>query len=152
LYEFRGKWHQEEASMAKQARAAAAASFPGAWRGPGGLVADPAPRLAPDALGDLAASYSEEEIFDLVVPKRTLARRHAKKEPLTVEESDRALRLARIADLAARVFGDVEKAGRWLRKPKRALGGTTPLAFLASEIGARQVEEMLVRIDQGMAA
>ena len=96
--------------------------------------------------------YSEAEIFELVVPKRTLARRQAKREPLTVEETDKALRLARIADLATLVFGDVDKAHRWLRKPKRDLKGQTPLAYLASESGARTVEQMLHRIDHGLFA
>jgi putative toxin-antitoxin system antitoxin component (TIGR02293 family) len=96
--------------------------------------------------------YSDDEISYLVVPKRTLARRRAGREPLTVEETDKALRLERIAVHAERVFGDPEKAHRWLRKPKRALNGETPVAFLASEEGARKVEEMLHRIDHGMAA
>jgi putative toxin-antitoxin system antitoxin component (TIGR02293 family) len=114
---------------------------------------EPAPRIAPDALRSLAAGgYSEAEIFELVVPKRTLARRQAKNEALTVEETDKALRLARIAELARKVFGDEAKAHRWLRKPKRNLGGATPLAFLASEAGAREVEELLYRIDDGMFA
>jgi putative toxin-antitoxin system antitoxin component (TIGR02293 family) len=112
---------------------------------------DPAPRAAPDAVRALAAGgYSEAEIFELVVPKRTLARRQARREPLTVEETDKAVRLARIADIADRVFGDREKAHRWLRKPKRSLNGAVPLAFLASEAGARRVEQMLHRIDHGM--
>jgi len=96
--------------------------------------------------------YSEDEIFALVVPKRTLARRRAANEPLTVEETDKALRLERIATHAERVFGDPDKAYRWLRKPKRALAGETPVAFLASEHGARTVEEMLFRIEYGMFA
>ncbi len=112
---------------------------------------DPAPRVGPEAVTALAASgYSEAEIFELVVAKRTLARRQALREPLTVEESDKALRLARIADLASRVFGDEAKAHRWLRKPKRTLSGRAPIAFLASESGARTVEQMLHRIDHGM--
>jgi putative toxin-antitoxin system antitoxin component (TIGR02293 family) len=60
--------------------------------------------------------------------------------------------LRRVLRLARGVFGDEAKARRWLGKPKRELGGATPLAFLASETGARRVEEMLHRIDQGMAA
>jgi putative toxin-antitoxin system antitoxin component (TIGR02293 family) len=111
----------------------------------------PAPRATPSAVTSLAASgYSEAEIFELVVPKRTLARRQARREPLTIEETDKALRLARIADLATRVFGDEAKAHRWLRKPKRDLMGQTPLAFLASETGARTIEQMLHRIDHGI--
>ena len=116
-----------------------------------GEAGGPAPRAAPEAVRSLAAGgFSEAEIFALVVPKRTLARRQARQESLTVEEPDKAVRLARVADLARRVFGDDMKAHRWLRKPKRHLNGITPLAFLASEAGARVVEEMLHRIDDGL--
>jgi len=110
-------------------------------------------RIAPAALGDLSRrGYSEDEIFALVVPKRTLARRKAANELLTVEETDKALRLERIAMQAERVFGDADKAHRWLRKAKRELKGETPLAWLASEAGARVVEEMLFRIEHGIFA
>ena len=110
-------------------------------------------RIAPAALGDLSRrGYSEDEIFALVVPKRTLARRKAANEPLTVEETDKALRLERIAVQAERVFADADKAHRWLRKAKRELNGETPLAWLASEAGARVVEEMLFRIEHGIFA
>jgi putative toxin-antitoxin system antitoxin component (TIGR02293 family) len=118
-----------------------------------GFVAAPATRIEPDALADLFRhGYSEDEIFALVVPKRTLARRRAANERLTVEETDKALRLARIAVQAERVFGEVDKAQRWLRKPKRELSGETPLAYLASEAGARVVEEMLFRVEHGIFA
>ena len=113
----------------------------------------PAIRARTDVISELhGLGYSEVEIAALVVPKRTLARRRAHDELLSVEETDKALRLARIAKQANRVFGDSAKAHRWLRKPKHALNGETPVAFLASEEGARKVEEMLVRIDHGMAA
>jgi putative toxin-antitoxin system antitoxin component (TIGR02293 family) len=113
----------------------------------------PAVRAHADVISELFESgFSEHEISELVVPKRTLARRRADNELLTVEETDKALRLSRIAKQANRVFGDAAKAHRWLRKPKRSLNGETPVAFLASEEGARKVEEMLHRIDHGMAA
>lgn len=108
-------------------------------------------RIEPAALKRLA-NYSDEEIHALVVPKRTLARRLSDGEPLTVEETDKAVRLARVDRLAANVFGDVAKAHRWLRKPKKALRGETPLAYLATEAGARVVEEMLTQIDHGILA
>ena len=108
-------------------------------------------RIEPAALKRLA-NYSDDEIHALVVPKRTLARRLSDGEPLTVEETDKAVRLARVDRLAAKVFGDAAKAHRWLRKPKKALSGETPLAYLATEAGARVVEEMLHRIDHGILA
>jgi putative toxin-antitoxin system antitoxin component (TIGR02293 family) len=146
--------------MAKQSRITVADTSRGSGKSDvlrailGSDVPDgPAPQAPPEALRSLSAGgYSEAEIFELVVPRRTLARRQAMKQPLTVEETDKALRLARIADLARRVFGDDDKAHRWLRKPKRELSGRTPLAYLASERGARTVEEMLHRVDHGMFA
>jgi putative toxin-antitoxin system antitoxin component (TIGR02293 family) len=110
-------------------------------------------RVPTDALSELTGhGYTETEIFALVIPKRTLARRRAGKEMLTIEETDKALRLKRIAIQAERVFGDPAKAYRWLRKPKRALNGETPVSFLASEAGARAIEGWLGRIEHGMAA
>jgi putative toxin-antitoxin system antitoxin component (TIGR02293 family) len=113
----------------------------------------PAARARTDIVDELVRhGYSEKELSDLVVPKRTLARRRAENALLTVEETDKALRLKRIATIAERVFGNRTKAHRWLRKPKRGLSGDTPVAYLASENGARVVEEMLGRIEHGIYA
>jgi putative toxin-antitoxin system antitoxin component (TIGR02293 family) len=118
-----------------------------------GFLAELSTRAEAAALGGLSRhGYSEDEIFALVVPKRTLARRKAAHERLTVEETDKMLRLERIAAQAERVFGAPEKAYRWLRKGKRELQGEAPLAYLASEAGARVVEEMLFRIEHGIFA
>jgi putative toxin-antitoxin system antitoxin component (TIGR02293 family) len=113
----------------------------------------PTARARPNALAELAQhGFSEDEVFQLVVPRRTLARRRARNELLTVEETDKALRLMRIALQAERVFGEPDKAYRWLRKPKRGLNGETPVAYLATEAGARAIETWLIRIEHGMAA
>jgi putative toxin-antitoxin system antitoxin component (TIGR02293 family) len=106
-------------------------------------------QVEPAALKHLRG-FTEDEIHSLVVPRRTLARRVADREPLTVEETDKAVRLARVDRLASDVFGDAAKAHRWLRKPKGSLEGETPLAYLATEAGARVVEEMLNQIDHGI--
>ena len=71
-------------------------------------------------------------------------------KPRTVRKTGRTIRLARVTALAEQTFGDKAKARRWLRKPKRGLGRTTPRACLGSETGARRVEEMLYRIDGGV--
>ncbi|WP_181699371.1 type II RES/Xre toxin-antitoxin system antitoxin [Chthonobacter albigriseus] len=71
---------------------------------------------------------------------------------LSPEQSDRAVRLARIVALAERVFANREKAFLWLRLPSEQLDGRTPFAYLTTETGARFVEEMLMRIDHGIAA
>jgi putative toxin-antitoxin system antitoxin component (TIGR02293 family) len=95
---------------------------------------------------------SDEEIYSYIVPRRTLAHRRSRGESLTHDESDRAVRIARMTSLAEEVFGDEEKAGRWLRKPKNRFEGRTPLEMLRTEAGARLVEEMLLQLDYGFAA
>lgn len=64
-------------------------------------------------------------------------------------ESDRLYRLARIVALANEFLGDHEKAIRWLKRPNRALGGIAPVAVLDTELGSRQVENILGRIAYG---
>jgi putative toxin-antitoxin system antitoxin component (TIGR02293 family) len=68
---------------------------------------------------------------------------------LTSYESDRLYRLARIVALATESLGDHARAARWLKRPNRALGGVPPLAAIDTELGARQVEKVLGRIDYG---
>jgi putative toxin-antitoxin system antitoxin component (TIGR02293 family) len=64
-------------------------------------------------------------------------------------ESDRLYRLARIIALANEFIGDHEKAVRWLKRPNRALGGIAPVEVVDTELGARQVENVLGRIAFG---
>jgi len=102
----------------------------------------------------------EKEIYAVIIPRRTLQHRRARKEKLTREESDRAVRLARLAALAEDVFGagnaeDVfaaQNGMRWLRAPKKRFHGRTPMDMIATETGSRLVEEALYQIDEGMAA
>lgn len=95
---------------------------------------------------------SDEEIYSLIVPRRTLVHRKTRRESLTHDESDRAVRIARIASLAEEVFGDDAKASRWLRKIKTRFEGRSPLEMLRTEAGARLVEEMLLQLDYGFVA
>jgi putative toxin-antitoxin system antitoxin component (TIGR02293 family) len=95
---------------------------------------------------------SDAEVYQLILPRRTLAHRVAKHQPLSREESDRAVRVARITSMAEQVFGDSERAWRWLRKPKRHFDGKTPMKMLGTEAGARLVEEIVQQIDHGLLA
>ena len=94
--------------------------------------------------------FSMKEVQELVINPRTLRHRRARRERLSSEESDRVVRLARTVSSAERTFGDREQAWRWLRKPNRSLGGQRPIDLLATETGARAVEESLIRLDEGM--
>lgn len=100
----------------------------------------------------LLHGFGREELFNLVVPRRTLTRRRQSGERLSPEESDRAVRLARITALAERIFANNETAHGWLREPSRTLDGATPLDLLHTETGAQLVEQTLHRIDFGMLA
>jgi putative toxin-antitoxin system antitoxin component (TIGR02293 family) len=95
---------------------------------------------------------SHEEIYSFIVPRRTLVHRKTRRESLTHDESDRAVRIARVTSLAEEVFGDDAKASRWLRKAKTRFEGRSPLEMLRTEAGARLVEEMLLQLDYGFAA
>jgi putative toxin-antitoxin system antitoxin component (TIGR02293 family) len=96
--------------------------------------------------------FSNEEIARLVIAARTQRHRRAKKQPLTVEESDRVVRLARIQSIAEDVFGDAERANSWLREKLGILDHNAPLDLAQTESGARVVEQILAKIDWGAAA
>lgn len=85
----------------------------------------------------------------LALPKRTLSRRK-RQDRLTADESDRLMRLARVAAHAIGVLGTSEKAANWLKKPNRALGSVTPLSQMDTEAGVRMVEQVLGRIEHGV--
>jgi putative toxin-antitoxin system antitoxin component (TIGR02293 family) len=94
----------------------------------------------------------EKEIYSVIVPRRTLQHRRARNEDLSREESDRAVRLARLAALTENFFGDSKAGMLWLRSPKKRFHGRTPVDIMATEAGSRLVEEALYQIDEGMAA
>ncbi len=100
----------------------------------------------------MRGGFSSAEVYSLIVPRRTLAHRLARHQSLSLEESDRAVRVARIAALGEEVFGERDRAWRWLRKAKRQFRGKSPIEMLTTEAGARIVEELLIQIDDGMAA
>lgn len=79
---------------------------------------------------------------------RSLQRRR-REGRLAQYESDRLYRLARIVALAKHYLGNDEMATRWLRRPNRALGGSTPLQLIDTELGARTVENVLGRVAYG---
>lgn len=104
------------------------------------------------AVEELLASgvIDRGDLFELVIPQRTLSHRRAKGQDLTPEESNRLARVAGIVLRTLELFETPEVAARWLRRPNRALGGERPLELLASDAGARAVEQVLGRIEHGV--
>jgi len=86
----------------------------------------------------------------IAIPLRTLSRRQ-KEGRLTPEESDRLWRAATLFDLALDLFeGDLPAARRWLQQPQPALGNASPLDFASTDIGAREVENLIGRLEHGI--
>lgn len=99
-----------------------------------------------------ASGVELKDIYDIVIPARTLKHRRSHKQSLSPDESDKLARLVRVFDQALTVFGDVEQARRWLNRPKKRFEERTPLQMLRTDFGGRMVEEMLGQIDEGMFA
>lgn len=85
----------------------------------------------------------------LGISKATLHRRKAAGR-LDVAESDRVVRFARLLGKAVSVLESIEDARRWLRSPQVGLGGSIPLEYAETEVGAREVENLLGRIEYGV--
>jgi len=86
------------------------------------------------------------------IPKRTLTRRQAEGR-LHSDESDRLLRVSRIFELAVDLFeGDVNAARQWLQTPQRGLAKEMPLEFASTDVGAREVENLIARLEHGVFA
>ncbi len=89
-----------------------------------------------------------QELADaLDLSSRSLQRR--RRGRLARFESDRLYRMARLLALARESLGDGARASRWLKRSNRALGGVAPIAAVDTELGARQVENLLGRIAYG---
>jgi len=102
-----------------------------------------------DALRDMLDLTAEALAAHLAIPRSTLARRR-KAGHLDMQESDRLLRYARLFALARQILQEDAAAREWLKAPARALGYVTPLEFAETEVGVREVENLLGRIAYGV--
>ncbi|MCK5542441.1 MAG: DUF2384 domain-containing protein [Desulfobacterales bacterium] len=73
-----------------------------------------------------------------------------KKGVFSFAESERLFRIKRIFNMALRVFEDSNLTKQWFKKPLVHLQGQAPIDFLDTEIGAREVENLLGRIEHGV--
>lgn len=86
----------------------------------------------------------------LGISKATFHRRKGDASKLPPAVSDRVVRYARLLGQAYKVFEDRETAKQWLKAPQFGLGGAVPLDYARTEIGAREVENLLGRIEFGV--
>jgi len=97
----------------------------------------------------LGVSLAETARLVQITP-RTLARRRAQGR-LQPDESDRVVRASRLFALACDLFeGDSAAARRWLTMPRAALGNRSPFDVSKTEVGAREVERLIGRLEHGV--
>lgn len=99
--------------------------------------------------------FPDKRVLDLklIAPESTLRRRVENNQSLTVDESERMMRFARITSLAEGLFGSEARAKAWLSKPGRFVAGAdpvSPLELATTESGARIVEAIILRVEHGM--
>jgi len=104
-----------------------------------------------DALRDLLGLTMENLAGRIGISIATLSRRRQRGQRLDPGHGDRVLRLARLFHLATQLFdGDEDTARAWLSKPARAFDGETPLDHADTEAGAREVEQLLGRLEHSV--
>ena len=93
---------------------------------------------------------TEERLAALLGISRATLHRRKKTGHLDRSESDRLVRYARIFHGAVAFFQSPEAAAKWLNSPAIAFNGETPLDYADTEIGAREVEALIWRIENGV--
>lgn len=98
-------------------------------------------------------ALSQAQLLDVVqIPQRTFTRRKQEGR-FHADESDRLLRVSRLFARALELFdGDAAAARQWLSTPQPALGDVVPLELAKTELGAREVEAAIGRIEHGVFA
>ena len=99
------------------------------------------------------AGFTTDELAKVIqIPPRTYARRVASNSRLKVHEGERAVRLMRLFERAKQVFGTDENTRGWFNAKILALGRKTPLEYAQTEPGAREVEDIIGRIEHGIVS
>lgn len=86
------------------------------------------------------------------ISERTVSRKKKVAGRLSLVESDRLYRIAKMFALAKSVFENSDRAKSWLRRPQFGLGGRIPFDIINTEAGAEEVEDLLLRIEYGSIA
>jgi putative toxin-antitoxin system antitoxin component (TIGR02293 family) len=88
------------------------------------------------------------KLMQRVVPAATYKRRHR----LKLVESEKTERLARVIALAEMLWDDEAEARRFLSTPHPELASRKPIEAALTELGARQVEDIVNRALYGLPA
>jgi putative toxin-antitoxin system antitoxin component (TIGR02293 family) len=110
----------------------------------GGLSVEALERTVERVAGEGPAAT---ELKHRIVPKTTLQRR---RDRLSLPESERLERLARMTALAEEVWEDPALAREFLTNPQPQLGGQRPVELARSDLGTREVEELLFKLEYAL--
>ena len=69
---------------------------------------------------------------------------------LTPDESGKVVCYARLLGHAVHLFGGLDEARRWLKAPQSGLHGAVPLDYAKTDLGAREVENLLTQLAYGI--
>lgn len=94
---------------------------------------------------------SEQLARAIGVAPRTLTRRRESGR-FTPAESERLLRVARTFERVAEFMAGDAAAARWFTSPKAALGGELPIDVVGTEAGARAIDNMIGRAEDGIVS
>jgi putative toxin-antitoxin system antitoxin component (TIGR02293 family) len=98
------------------------------------------------------ARFTAAELSGLVGIRRRTLQRRREEGRLDPDESDRLLRVTRLFSRAIELFeGDADAARDWFAAPARGLGDEKPMAMARTEIGSREVEALIDRLEQGVS-
>jgi putative toxin-antitoxin system antitoxin component (TIGR02293 family) len=114
------------------------------------LIETGLPAAAAEALKDVVGLDDPSLAITLGTSIRTLARARAVQGRLDSVVSDRLYRLARLVAIARVVLEHDDRAVYWLTHPQPGLGDRRPIDLARSEPGAREVENLLLRIEHGV--
>ncbi len=106
-----------------------------------------------DGLRELLDLKVEDLAVRIGISPATLSRRRREADGgrLDPEHSDRLMRYARLYWQAVQLLdGNEESARAWIKRPARALDGVTPLDFADTEVGGREVETLITRLEHGV--
>jgi putative toxin-antitoxin system antitoxin component (TIGR02293 family) len=108
-------------------------------------------RLATPIINRLTAlGLERSEIIEAIISSRTLQHRRSRREKLTIEESDRVLRMIRALSAVETIYGSRERALAWMWKPQAQLEGRMPLSLLKTDTGCRVVALLPVPLSPTM--
>jgi hypothetical protein len=100
--------------------------------------------------GELLEQETAGQTFQLLGARYPELVGQSVRELIDRSRAARLTRLAEIVPLANRVFGDKQKAEKWLHRPSPSFSGQRPIDLLRDELGTAVVREALEQIDHGI--